>query len=278
MKIIDDAAKNHPVLFALLVTVAWFVSLGIFMGIASIALQKPFGHVTTGMAGRLTVTACVLLLIWRLGWLKASGVARLGRRQVWLFALAGMIYFACAGLYSYFGSIDFDFSSLIQLSASRSAIISHFMAGLSEEILFRGLVLFTLIRVWGKTTRGIIGSVILASLLFAVLHLTQVFSHGTSLAPALLLTLETCIISIWWGALVVVGESIWPAVTLHCAVNAAVAVKGLTLPMIQPEILAQGRFLGFSIPLGILGIGLLIRHGRYRIQPGHRAEERGVAC
>ena len=278
MKIIGETAKSHPVMFASIATVAWFVSLGTFMAIASIALQKPFGHATTGMAGRLAVTACVLLLIWRLGWLQASGVAPLGRWQVWLIALAGMNYFACAGLYSFYGSVAFDFSSLIRLSASRSAVLAHLMAGLSEEILFRGLVLFALIRVWGKTTRGIIGSVVLASLFFAVLHLTQIFSQGTSLAPALFLTLETCIISIFWGALVVSGGSIWPAVMFHFAVNAVIAVQGLAIPITHPEILAHGRLLGFSIPLGVLGVGLLIRCGRHLSQPGRRAAGHVIGC
>lgn len=258
-------------MFVFIVTIAWLMSLLAFTAIASIAFQKPYGDATTGTAGRLAVTACVLLLACRLGWLEASGVARLGRWQVWLFALAGMIYFAGAGLYSFYGRVAPDLSSLIHLSASRSAVLTQFIVGLSEEILFRGLVLFALIRVWGKTARGMIGSVVLTSLLFAVLHLTQVFSQGTSLAPALLLTLQACIISIWWGALVVWGGSIWPAVALHFASNAVVTVQGLTIPMIQPEILAYRRLLGFSVPLGVLAIGLLFRCGRHLIQPGQRA-------
>ena len=99
--------------------------------------------------------------------------------------------------------------------------------------------------------------VLLTSLLFAVVHMTQVFTHGVNLSSALLLTLETWIISIWWATLVLLGGSIWPAVILHFVVNAAVAVQGLTVPMIKPDILAYGRILLFSIPLGILGIWLL---------------------
>jgi hypothetical protein len=98
--------------------------------------------------------------------------------------------------------------------------------------------------------------------LFAGVHLTQVFTHGLPLSSVLLLTLETLIISIWWGALVVLGESIWPAVLLHFVVNAAVSVQGYRISLLAPEILAYRRILWFSIPLGILGMVLLFYTAR----------------
>jgi len=229
------------------------------MGIASSALRKPYGDATTVPIGHLVVAACILLLVWHLGWLKASGIARLGRWQVWLIALGGLIYFASASLYSFYGKVTFDFSSLLRLNASGTTVLTNLAVGLSEEILFRGLVLCALIKVWGHTKQGIIGSILFSSLLFAVLHITQVFTGGISGSSMLLLTLETCIISIWWGALVLLGRSIWPAVILHFLVNTVVAVQGFTVSMIEPDILAYSRILWFSIPLGTLGIGLLLR-------------------
>ena len=53
----------------------------------------------------------------------------------------------------------------------------------------------------GNTRCGMIGGVVLTSLLFAVLHITQIFAFGVSLSSALLLTLESLMISIWWGGL-----------------------------------------------------------------------------
>lgn len=89
-----------------------------------------------------------------------------------------------------------------------------------------------------------------------MLHLTQVFTHGVSPLSAVYLTLETCFVSIWWGALVLWGGSIWPAVMLHFVVNALVAVQGLSFAMVDPEIVAYRQILWFSIPLGVLGIWL----------------------
>jgi membrane protease YdiL (CAAX protease family) len=259
MNMFRSFTTDQPVLFVFCATIAWFVSVLAFTGMASSALRKPYGDAVTGTLGRLVVTACVLWLVWRLGWLEASGVTRLGSWQVWLIALGGLIYFACASLYAIYGKVAFDFAHLIQLPASRTTVLTQFVVSLSEEILFRGLVLYALTRVWGNSRQGLIASVALTSMLFAVLHLTHVFTHGSSPAEALLLTLEACITSIWWGALVLLGGSIWPAVVLHFIVNAVVALQGLAVPMIEPDILAYKRLLWFSIVLGVLGIGLLVQ-------------------
>ena len=260
-------ASNRPVGFVLVLTIVWVVLFLVFMGVASTIFQKPYGDAMTVSISRLAVTACVLLLAWRLDWLKPSGISSVGDWQIWLLALGGLVYVARTSLYSFYGSVAFDFSSLLRLPDARTAVTTHFLAGLSEEILFRGLVLYTLIRIWGNTTRGIFGSVLLASALFALVHLTQVFTYGTSLSSALLLVLQTFVVSIWWGALVVMGGSIWPAVILHFVVNAVVAVQGLRTPMVEPEILAYRQLLWFSLPLGVLAAGLLAKNALHPVVP-----------
>ena len=264
---ITNLAAHHPVGFVVVLTIVWMVLLIVAMGIAATVLHKPYGDAMTVSIGRLSVTACVLLLAWRLDWLKASGIARLGSWQAWLLALAGLVYVASASLYAFYGKVAFDFSSLLRLPDARAALTTHFIASLSEEFLFRGLVLYALLRVWGRTPQGLLGSVLLASALFALVHLTQVFTHGVSLSAASLLILQTLVIATWWGALVVMGGSIWPAVILHFVVNAVVAVQGLTTPMVEPGILAYRQLLWFSLPLGVLAIGLLANTSLHHVAP-----------
>jgi membrane protease YdiL (CAAX protease family) len=100
---------------------------------------------------------------------------------------------------------------------------------------------------------------ILAALLFAALHGTQVLTNDLSRSAALLLILQTLVVSIWWGALVVAGGSLWPAVLIHFVVNAVAAVQGLVASPVEPALLAYQRSLWLSIPLGLAGIGLLAR-------------------
>jgi len=242
---------------ALSLTFACFVSVLFLTGIVSSKLRKPYSEATATMI-RLAVTAGLLLLIWRLGGLEGAGIARLGRWQVWLLAVGGMFYFAGAGLYAFYGKVAFDVSSFIRLPAARTVVLTQFVYVLHEEILFRGVVLCVLFRAWGHTGPGTIGSVILTAVLFAVPHIVAVFM-GVSRSAALLLVVEGCIIAVWWGALVLRGGSIWPAVLLHYVVNVVVAVQGLTVPMVTPDTLAYRRILWFSVPLGVLGVGLLVQ-------------------
>ncbi|HOU13306.1 MAG TPA: CPBP family intramembrane metalloprotease [Anaerolineae bacterium] len=259
MNTLKSFATNSPVLFAISLMVAWFVAALVFTGIASGVLHRPYGDAVTTTVGRLAVTACVFWLAWRLGWLEAAGVTRLGRWQVWALAVVGMLYFAGASLFAFYGKVAFDISSLTRATAFNATVLTHAVVALSEELLFRGVMLYVLLHAWGHTRLGIIGSVVLSAVLFALMHITQVFTHGASWSSVLLLTVQTCISAVWWGAVVVWGGSLWPAVLLHFVGNAVVAVQGLTTPMITPGILAYRRLLWFSLPLGILGSGLLVQ-------------------
>jgi CAAX protease family protein len=168
-----------------------------------------------------------------------------------------MIYIAAISLYAFYGVVALDFSRLIQLPETREVVIGHLLASLSEEIMFRGLVLSALSRAWGKTNMGLVMSLVLTSLLFSSLHIVQVWTGGVSLSMALLLIVQAFIISFWWGVIVLFRGSIWPTVVLHFTGNAIVALQGLSVPVITPGILAYERILFLSIPLGALAIGLL---------------------
>jgi len=85
----------------------------------------------------------------------------------------------------------------------------------------------------------------------------------------MILPLQNLVVAVWWGALVVVGGSIWPGVMLHFTIHAMVAVQGLAAPMVEPDTLAYARLLWFSLPLGALGILMLMRAGPDRVLCGH---------
>lgn len=256
MKLAHLAAR-HPAGFVVVLTIAWMALLLAGMIGAATVFHQPYGDAWMVSIGRVAVTAGVLFLAWRLEWLKGAGITGPGRWQAWLLALVGLVYFAGASLYAFYGKVAFDFTSLAQLPEARTAVALHFIAGLSEEILFRGLALYALLRVWGNTAPGRLGSILLAAALFALVHLSQVFTYGATLTSAVLLVLQTLVISTWWGALAVLGGSLWPAVLLHCVANAVVAVQGLSTPVVEPEILAYRNLLWLSLPLGGLAIGWL---------------------
>ncbi len=226
-------ATTHPLWFGLALTLAWLALLIVLMGLASGALRRPYGDAVTGGIARLAVTAGVLVLTWRLGWLGEAGLARLGGWQAWLLALAGLVYYGAASLYAFFGRVAFDFSSLAH-SGAPDVLGTCLLVGLSEEVLFRGLILFALARAWGHNPPGLIAAVVFSALLFAVPHLLQIFTHRLVPEAALLLVLETVLTATWWGALVLQGGSIWPVVALHILGNTIVSLQSLLIQATKP--------------------------------------------
>jgi membrane protease YdiL (CAAX protease family) len=250
---------KRPVFSVISITIIWFVLIMLFTGIATSLLKKEFGDSTTSFIGHLVGIIFVLTLLWRLGWLKGAGITQLGKYQVWLIAILGTVYFALASLFSFYGKLSFDFSNLTDLSFSGNVIKLMITVSIDEEFLFRGAILYILIRSWGDSSNGKIGSVILISGIFALFHILNVLFWGTSLISTLFLALETFIISIWWASMVLKGGSIWPAFLAHFVINTVVTLQGHTQSITQPEFQAYLKLLLFSLPLGIYGFWMIFR-------------------
>lgn len=249
---------KHPVLSIISLAISWLVLIMIFAGIASSLLKKEFGDPIILIIGHLAGIIYVFIFIWRPGWLKAAGITRSGTYQTWLIAIVGTVYFALAALYSFYGKLAFDFSNLFNLSSSGGIILTHTLVSIDEEMLFRGAILYILVRSWGNTQKGIYGSVILMSAIFAMFHIIWFISSGISLATVFLLA-EGMIISIWWAAMVLKGGSIWPAFFAHFVVNTVIALQGISGTIIQPDLQVYIKLFLFSLPLGIFGFWLTAR-------------------
>ena len=138
MNRINSFLNKHHIWSAIILAITGFVLILVFSGIASSISGKEFGNFTGIFYGHLATCICIVFLLWKLGWLKSAGIAQIGTSRVWLIAVAGMIYFAIASLYSYYGSISFDFSNLLNWSVSHSIILTNLVVCINEEILFRG--------------------------------------------------------------------------------------------------------------------------------------------
>jgi membrane protease YdiL (CAAX protease family) len=249
---------KHPVLSIISLAISWLVLIMIFAGITASLINKGFGDRTTLFIGHLGGIIYIFILLWRLGWLKGASITQFGTYQTWLFAIVGTVYFALASLYSFYGKLAFDFSNLFKLSSSGGILTTQTLVCIDEEVLFRGAILYILVRSWGNTRKGLFGSTILMSAIFALFHIIWFISSGISLATVFLLA-EAIIISIWWAALVLNGGSIWPAFFAHFIINVIVDVQSISNQMIQPELNVYILLLLFSIPLGLIGCWLIIR-------------------
>jgi membrane protease YdiL (CAAX protease family) len=256
---------KHPVLSVLSLAISWLVLIMMFAGIASSLLKKEFGDPIILFIGHLAGILYVFIFLWRLGWLKGAGITQFGTDQIWLIAIVGTVYFALASLYSFYVKLAFDFSNLFNLSSSGGILTTQTLVCIDEEMLFRGAILYILVRSRGNTQKGIFGSVILMSAIFALFHIIWFISSGISLATVFLLA-EAIIISIWWSAMVLKGGSIWPAFLAHFVVNTVVALHGISGTIIQPDLQVYIKLLLFSLPLGIFGFWLISRSSDHQLK------------
>jgi membrane protease YdiL (CAAX protease family) len=251
-------SDNRPLLFALLTTLAWVLAGGAFAGLGALVLGVPLGGTAPQVLGTVSATACLLAVAWRLGWMGPAGIASVGGWRAWLAGLVALAYLVVAYWYAFFGDISFDPAFLTRSEAARSVVWRQILVGAVEEILFRGVLLYVLVRVWGRTARGILASAFATAALFGVLHLLQVLA-GSSLELALAVVLECVVSGIWWAAIALRWRSIWPVAAIHAISNMAVLIKALSIPGLALPVSGYVVASLLELPLVILGVWVLVR-------------------
>jgi membrane protease YdiL (CAAX protease family) len=246
-------ATEHPLLFVIAVLLWWLTSSLLASLAAAALLDSELASDLAQSLGTLTATALIVLLAWRLGWLRPAGISRLGGWRVWLVALAIMLYFYAAYRYAFFGTLASDLAYLLRLPEAWGVLLRHLVVGTVEEILFRGILLYALVRAWGTTRRGLFAAIITPALLFGSLHILQL-ATGNSLSGTLLTIVIGLFSGIWMGALVLRWGTIWPGVAIHALSNAVVNVGALAVPDFAPPTSAFLLAALFEMPLVLLGI------------------------
>jgi membrane protease YdiL (CAAX protease family) len=251
-------ATEHPLLFVIAVLLGWLAS-SLLASLAAAALLDT--ELASGVAqslGTLTATALILLLAWRLAWLGLAGITRPGGWRIWLVALVIALYFYAAYRYAFFGTLASDLGHLFRLPEAWGVVLRQLVVGTVEETVFRGVLLYALVRTWGTTRRGLFVAIITPALLFGSLHILQL-ATGNSPSGTLVTIVLGLFSGIWMGAMVLRWGSIWPGVVIHALSNAVVNVGALAVPDFAPPTSAFLLAALFEIPLVLLGIWWLLR-------------------
>jgi membrane protease YdiL (CAAX protease family) len=173
-----------------------------------------------------------------------------------------LVYMIFAYWYGFFGNVSFDWSVFARSGEARRMLVREGIVGFVEETIFRGIILYALVRVWGRSRSGLIASVIVQAALFGALHILHA-GVGSPLSTVLMVVTNCFLSGIWWGAIVLRWENLWPTIVLHGLSNASVLIKGLSSASIEPVTTAYIRATVFEIPLLILGLWLLLRTPMY---------------
>jgi len=107
-------------------------------------------------------------------------------------------------------SLDtFSLGSFINL------VIYCIFIGITEEFLCRGWLQNEFIERFGNTKRGVITSIILSSLIFGLMHLTNVFATSQGMFQTILQVLNATSLGFLLGIIYYKTKNIWSVITLH---------------------------------------------------------------
>jgi membrane protease YdiL (CAAX protease family) len=223
-------AYNRPIRFGLLV-VLMFVVISFITIVIAHAFTGPAMQIVYAL-GSFSGVLCFSYLLWRLGWLRSAGITRLGSWRAWLLVLPAILLIILWDIYVIFG----EFSLTITDPALAGTLgLYHLVdGGLFQELAFRGLILYALVRFYGGTRQGTVKSVLLSAVLFSCVHLFNFLflladPSWKSAQVILLQVLETFFSGVFLAVVVLFVESIWPAVLYHGLLNAFVNVKALSV-------------------------------------------------
>jgi len=248
---------SHPVLFTLVLLISWYLVAAIATGVTAVALGESLIDSLPQSAGSLSATIYILVIAWQFGWLRSSGIGSIGNIKAWLIALIAFTYLIAAYSFAFFGDFSIDINPFIS-NASQPIIFRQIIVGIVEEILFRGVLLYALVRVWGGSRRGLFSAVLLSALLFGSIHLLQAFA-GRSIGVALIAALESTVSGMWWGAFVILWGTMWPIAAIHAGSNAFVLIKGLNYPGLMFSYQEYSFAIILQLPLVVLSLYWLLK-------------------
>lgn len=145
-------------------------------------------------------------------------------------------------------------------------IVLHLLTALStgwvEEVLFRGVVVTTLLQKWGQTRKGIYLSVLVSSALFGVVHLTNFLVGRYPLLNNLTQITFALFFGVMFAACLLRNRTIWPMIILHAAVDWAGTLREISvgggLRLVTPLITAENAIVSILITLPLFIYGLFI--------------------
>jgi membrane protease YdiL (CAAX protease family) len=256
MKALERLATQHPVLFALLVSLMVLLAYVAAAIMGEATAYDRAGYEATEAIVRLAASLFFWCMLWRFGWLAPSGLAKRGTLEAWAVTLIVLAYDLVTTCYALFGRVAMPGLSDPVLSASVAA--NALTTGLLEEIPFRGLILYAFLRRWGDSRRGVIAGVLGASLLFGSTHIVHILL-GRPVPQAILVAASTFLSGIVYAAFVLRWQTIWTVVVVHGVTNAVVAVRVLETPGFAETVPALGLATLLHLPLAVYGAYLIYR-------------------
>jgi membrane protease YdiL (CAAX protease family) len=246
-------AQKHPYIFSLIILMVSFVLL-ILAKLPTIPLAEQMDvAIIIGGLGRVLVSRPFMYLLSRWGWLKAAGFQPPQEHKVWVWGVLSIPYLVLAFLLPVYKNVTIDFSSPLFVVGT---FVFTFGVGMYEETVYRGVIQTVFYQRWSTVSAGIYKAVIVSAVYFGIVHLANLLGGGS---PILVLSqmIYTIGLGIFWGALLVYGKSIWPAIIVHWLSDCMSGLVGYGKTAESNSVFLSLVFLGAVLPPVLLAFWLL---------------------
>lgn len=174
--------------------------------------------------------------------------------------------FLTVGLYNFVSSyLSIDKSSISFPSVQKIIffILIMLLVGVFEEVLYRGVILNSMINRFGYNKAGIIKSVILSSLIFGLGHLANLVMFPSLVIRTASQIIYASLNGILFASIYVRCKNIWAVAILHAVYDWLVKVPEIyhqvNIPSAPVDISASSGIINviFAIPFALVGFFLL---------------------
>ena len=256
MSKLKSLATNRPIVFGVIITVLFSILLILISVLLLIvgSLGESAELALLGL-GRLAIAALFVFLLNRFGWLHSAGFRWADSPHRWAVIVLPTLYMCLAFPYAYTRSLTIDLSNPAKVVAT---FLHAQTIGLVEETIFRGVIMYAFLRLWGDSQRGLARSILISSLLFGSLHLINLLT-GAPFADVLTQTIFSIILGFFLAAVVLYAKSIWPAVVVHGLIDAAAHLNVIGKPDLDTTLSDLLLLVAITLPVGVYGLYLLRR-------------------
>ncbi len=254
MEKLKQFASEHAIQFAVL-AVLYYLNFSIVAGVLGSLVEQHSMELIIRTLVVLVGTGLLLVMMKRFGWLEAAGFVRLGGWRLWLLTAALLAYDLLGHIFGFFGDLTIRISDpgvMVTLGTL------YLVDGAFQEFIFRGVVLYTFIRIWGNSQAGIYKSVLLSAFVFASLHIFNLVLGEEPWLVGLQLV-STIMAGIYYAVLVLFGGSLWPAVVIHGVLNASINIYAVNTPGFSESVGGWILILLLQLQLVMLSLMLLRR-------------------
>lgn len=243
-------ALNYPFVFGLVLILLVYPLLGFLtFPVHYLFPETDSGQLLGDALAKLLTLLAFLVIYWRFGWLKDSGLARFGSLPVWLVVIPLLAYKVLTWLYAFTGDLSFP---ITDPEIALSTLTVQLGTSLVEETLVRGLVITAMLLAWGNTKSGQFKVLVFSSLYFGLIHLFNLIARppGLVFLQAAILTLP----GLLYAALVLKYRTLWPGILIHWLTNAAVNIKLIGAENYQETLPIWLTAAAVTLPLALLSV------------------------